>query len=188
MAGITVVDYLSRLTVAEYSDPLCYLIEQQLSAHPLVDEVAAEFKYVLKCMNRLSSFNRSTRHFDSDFIRRVVAKFRTDPEVQAMELQILDVLLVQGQKEFGLTSAKVPAILKIRRDKPLIRPDSLLMANAASRLRHLLLSEHDRPSASASSDHLRGRLLLYLYFMERVETIEQAMFMLNLAPRPYYAD
>ena len=188
MAGITVVDYLSRLTVADYSDPLCYLIEQQLSAHPLVDEVAAEFKYVLKCMNRLSSFNRSAHHFDSDFIRRVVAKFRTDPEVQAMELQILDALLVQGQKEFGLTSAKVPAILKIRRDKPLIRPDSLLMANAASRLRHLLLSEHDRPSASASSDHLRGRLLLYLYFMERVETIEQAMFMLNLAPRPYYAD
>ncbi|MGE6105634.1 hypothetical protein ACLHZT_18785 [Aeromonas veronii] len=147
-----------------------------------------EFSYVVKSAIRQSSFNQSTNHFESAYLKRVVSKFKTDPDFQALELQILDALLIEGAKQHGFTSNKVPAIVRIRRDKPLIRPDSLLMANSAAKLRELLEREAVRPTAVTSVAGYKGRLLLYLFFLERVESIEQAMFMLDTRPPMHYAD
>ena len=188
MASHTIVDFLTDLYESEQRDELCFLIEQQLDKSPLAERVTEEFSYVLKSLFKTIQFNQSTTHFEPGFLKRVVAKFRTDPEVQTLELQILDAILVHGQKMCGFTSAKVPAIIRLRRDKPILRPDTLLLGNAAAKLCDILQREVNRPSSLPSNDHLRGRLLLYLFFLARVETLEQAIHVLAAAPPLFYAE
>ena len=188
MASHTIVDFLTDLYESEQRDELCFLIAQQLDKSPLAERVTEEFSYVLKSLFKTIQFNQSTTHFEPGFLKRVVAKFRTDPEVQTLELQILDAILVHGQKMCGFTSAKVPAIIRIRRDKPILRPDTLLLGNAAAKLCDILQREVNRPSSLPSNDHLRGRLLLYLFFLARVETLEQAIHVLAAAPPLFYAE
>ena len=188
MASHTIVDFLTDLYESEQRDELCFLIAQQLDKSPLAERVTEEFSYVLKSLFKTIQFNQSTTHFEPGFLKRVVAKFRTDPEVQTLELQILDAILVHGQKMCGFTSAKVPAIIRIRRDKPILRPDTLLLGNAAAKLCDILQREVNRPSSLPSNDHLRGRLLLYLFFLARVETLEQAIHVLAAAPPLLYAE
>lgn len=165
MDSVTITDYLNALTLPEHQENFCQLIKEQLSHSPLSDHVTDEFSYVVKSAIRQSSFNQSTNHFESAYLKRVVSKFKTDPDFQALELQILDALLIEGAKQHGFTSNKVPAIVRIRRDKPLIRPDSLLMANSAAKLRELLEREAVRPTAVTSVAGYKGRLLLYLFFL-----------------------
>ncbi|HHQ4588657.1 TPA: hypothetical protein ACSP19_002046 [Aeromonas veronii] len=188
MAGVTVSDYLNLLREPEHYEELCQSICTQLSKSDVSEYVTDEFFYVLKCAFKQEHFNQSTTHFESSYLKRVVSKFKTDPNVQELELQIFDAILIDGKIKHGLTSAKVPAIVKIRRDKPLIRPDSILMANGASKLRELLLKEIAKPTPLTQTDQLRGRLLLHLYLIERVESIEQCMFMLTTMPPVHYID
>lgn len=188
MGSVAIEDYLNLLTKPEHYEKFCQLLHAQLSQPSLSEHVSYEFFYVLKCALKQISFNQSSTHFESAYLKRVVSKFKTDPEFQALELQIFDAILIEGQKRYGLTSAKVPAIVRIRRDKPLIRPDSILMANSAAKLRDLLQQEAERPTTLASVDQLRGRLLLHLFLLERVESIDQAMLMLTTMPPVYYAD
>jgi len=188
MAVHTVETYLTQLGKESYVDTLCLMCEGHLSQHPMADRIEEEVHYVVKCLLNLASLNGSSDRFDVTYLRRVISKFRTDPEVQALELQILDAILLLAQNEFGITSAKVPSIIKLRRDRPILRPDSMLLANAAARLRQVLLREQMHPTALTKSEAVLGRLLLHLFFLERVETIEQALYLAKFAPKLEYLD
>jgi hypothetical protein len=139
-------------------------------------------------MTSLRSFNNSQERFESEFLRRVVKKFRTEVEVQSLELMILELILLYALNEYQIDSAKVPAIIKLQRDKPLIRPDSMLRINAAAKLIGILEREQFRPTVQEKTALIVGRLLLHLFFKEQVEKLEVALTLIQCAPRLEYLD
>ena len=141
----TVSTYLDLLK-GSFADTLAEHCTVHLNQHPLASDVKNEVQHVIKCMTSLRSFNKAQDRFESEYLRRVVKKFRTEVEVQSLELMILELILLYALNEYQIDSAKVPAIIKLQRDKPLIRPDSMLRINAAAKLIGILEREQFRPT------------------------------------------
>lgn len=64
-------------------------------------------------MVSLHQFNKAQGRFESEYLRRVINKFRTEVEVQSLELMILELILLDALNEHQIDSAKVPAIIKL---------------------------------------------------------------------------
>lgn len=187
MEKLTVSTYLDLLKTA-LADVLADHCAMHLSQHPLVSDVKNEVHHVIKCMVSLHQFNKAQDRFESEYLRRVINKFRTEVEVQSLELMILELILLHALNEHQIDSAKVPAIIKLHRDKPLIRPDSMVRINAAAKLIGILEREQCRPSVQEKPAGIVGRLLLHLFFKEQVEKLEYALRLIQSAPRLKYLD
>lgn len=187
MEEFTVSTYLDLLKTA-HADILADHCAMHLSQHPLASDVKNEVHHVIKCMVSLHQFNKAQGRFESEYLRRVINKFRTEVEVQSLELMILELILLDALNEHQIDSAKVPAIIKLHRDKPLIRPDSMVRINAAAKLIGILEREQCRPSVQEKPAGIVGRLLLHLFFKEQVEKLEYALRLIQSAPRLEYLD
>ena len=106
---------------SEYKELLAEHCLEQLSKHPRVVDVKIEYEKVVKSMTDLATFNKSRERFEQDYLRRVIGKFSTDVEIQSLDLLILELILLYALNEHQIESAKVPAIIKLHRDKPFIR-------------------------------------------------------------------
>ncbi|WP_024873427.1 hypothetical protein [Tolumonas lignilytica] len=187
MEKLTVSTYLDLLK-GSLADKLAEHCAQHLDQHFPASDVKNEVQHVIKCMTSLRLFNNSQERFESEFLRRVVKKFRTEIEVQSIELMILELILLYALNEYQIDSAKVPAIIKLQRDKPFIRPDSMLQINAAAKLIGILEREQYRPTVQENPTAIIGRLLLHLFFKEQVERLEYALRIIQCAPRLEYLD
>ena len=187
MEKLTVSTYLDRLKTS-LADVLAEHCAMHLSQHPLASDVKNEVHHVIKCMVSLHQFNKAQGRFESEYLRRVINKFRTEVEVQSLELMILELILLDALNEHQIDSAKVPAIIKLHRDKPLIRPDSMVRINAAAKLIGILEREQCRPSVQEKPAGIVGRLLLHLFFKEQMEKLEYALRLIQSAPRLEYLD
>lgn len=187
MEKLTVSTYLYLLK-GSLADKLAEHCAQHLDQHFSVSDVKNEVQHVIKCMTSLRSFNKAQDRFESEYLRRVVKKFRTEVEIQSLELKILELILLYALNEYQIDSAKVPAIIKLQRDKPLIRPDSMLRINAAAKLIGILEREQYRPTVQENKALIVGRLLLHLFFKEQVEKLEYALRIIQCAPRLEYID
>jgi site-specific recombinase XerD len=187
MEKLTVSTYLELLK-STFADALADHCTMHLSQHPLASDVKKEVQHVIKCMVSLNAFNKAQDRFESEFLRRVIKKFRTEVEVQSLELMILELILLHALNEHQINSAKIPAIIKLHRDKPLIRPDAMLRINAAAKLIGILEREQCRPSVQENLAGIVGRLLLHLFFKQQVEKLEYALRLIQSAPRLAYLD
>lgn len=187
MEKFNVQTYLYFLK-SEYKELLAEHCLEQLSKHPRVADVKIEYEKVVKSMTDLATFNKSRERFEQDYLRRVIGKFSTDVEIQSLDLLILELILLYALNEHQIESAKVPAIIKLHRDKPFIRPDALVRINAAAKLLEILEREQFRPTTSDNPAVIVGRLVLHLFFIENVVSLQQALQMIQLAPKLKYID
>ena len=189
MVSPQLTDFLTSLNHSEFISDLASVCQASLSSHPQVEYVDEEVGRVANILYESVLVSQQQDGIGSQVLRRVVNKFRTSVDTQSLQMQILDVLLLKARTDYGVKTADVPVIVQLRRDRPILRPDSLLLGNAASRLRQLLTDEQQRPSAlEGDTEAILGRLLLHLFFMERVESLEQALFLAKSAPRLTYLD
>ena len=187
---------MAKLSVSAYLDQLkttsaAFLVEhctKLLNQHSLVSEIKKEVRYVIKSMTSLHEFNKAQDRFESEYLRRVIKKFRTEVDIQSLELMILELILLHALNEYQIKSAKVPAIIKLHRDKPLIRPNAMVRINSAAKLIEILEREQRHPTVQENPDALVGRLLLHLFFKEQVEKPEYALRLILSSPRLEYLD
>jgi len=104
----------------------------QIGQQESKQHVRSEFEYVVKCMTNLANHNQDPDRFEIAYLQRVISKFRSDVEVQTLELKLLEVILLHALNEHQIESVKVPAIIELNRDKPFIRPDAMVRINAAA--------------------------------------------------------
>ena len=189
MVSPQLTDFLTSLNHSEFISDLASVCQASLSSHPQVEYVDEEVGRVANILYESVLVSQQQDGIGSQVLRRVVNKFRTSVDTQSLQMQILDALLLKARTDYGVKTADVPVIVQLRRDRPILRPDSLLLGNAASRLLQLLTDEQQRPSAlEGDTEAILGRLLLHLFFMERVESLEQALFLAKSAPRLTYLD
>lgn len=185
MEKLTVRAYLYLLRT-EFIETMVNHCEEQLRQHPLVKFVREEVIYVVKCMAHLHELNKTSDRFESEYLRRVIHKFRTDVDIQSLELMILEIILLHALNKYQIGSAKIPAIIKLHRDKPLIRPDAMVRINAAAKLLAILDREQYRPTVLQRPEEIVGRLILHLFFKEHVESLPLALQLIHAAPRLEY--
>ncbi len=187
MEKLDVKTYLCLLK-NKYQKILADYCITQIGQQESKQHVRSEFEYVVKCMTNLANHNQDPDRFETAYLQRVISKFRSDVEVQTLELKLLEVILLHALNEHQIESVKVPAIIELNRDKPFIRPDAMVRINAAAKLLEILKREQFNPTKLEDHAAIVGRLVLHLYFIEHVETLQLALRLIYSAKPLQYID
>lgn len=131
------------------------------------DDFLNEYKKL--CMLMLRYFKKSDENVLSSEMNILKSRLKEDLTIKHLQLMLIDAILNYGLKHHGIESSKVPQIVVLKRDKPMLSPVELIKLPIALQIKSILSKELQTPTANLSKEASYGRLVLFLYMTTGVQ-------------------
>lgn len=103
------------------------------------DDFLNEYKKL--CMLMLRYFKKSDENVLSSEMNILKSRLKEDLTIKHLQLMLIDAILNYGLKHHGIESSKVPQIVVLKRDKPMLSPVELIKLPIALQIKSILSKE-----------------------------------------------